>query len=100
MVAPAAGETRRDGIIADTQKIAQNLALHARFSWPDEPQNVREAQYRELINQCLTLDPLTRPSSMVEVLHRFEDIDQRNDAEEHRDLLLNQRRRADRRSWM
>lgn len=100
MVAPAAGETRRDGIIADTQKIAQNLALHARFSWPDEPQNVREAQYRELINQCLTLDPLTRPSSMVEVLHRFEDIDQRNDAEEHRDLLLDQRRRADRRSWM
>ena len=37
---------------------------------------------------------------MADVLRSFEEIDQRNDAEEHRDLLLDQRRRADRRAWI
>lgn len=99
-VAPAPGETRREGVIADTQKIARGLELQTHFNWPDEPQNAREAQYRELLNRCLALDPLERPATMAAVLHSFEEIDQRNDSEEHRDLLLDQRRRADKRSWM
>lgn len=99
-VAPPPGETRRDGIIADTQKIARSLELQPNYAWPDDAQNVRESQYRELLNRCLCLNPLERPATMAEVLRAFAEIDQRNDAEEHRDLLLDQRRRADKRAWL
>ena len=98
-VAPPPGETKREGIVANTHKIALSLKEHDHLSWPDNPRNTRESQYRELLDSCVSLQVLDRPASMVEVLNRFEEIDFRIDAEEHRDMLLDQRRRTDRRAW-
>jgi serine/threonine protein kinase len=97
-VAPAFGDNKREGIVADTQKIALGLAADSVLPWPTAAASAREQQYRDLLMQCLHLSAHERPASMAEVSRQFEEIDFRHDAEEHRDQLLNQCRRSSRRA--
>ena len=98
-VAPPAGETRRDGLKADLAKIARNLENHPGFSWPDEARNPLEGGYREWIDRCLGLDAASRPATMAAVAAGFEAVEKEVAAEKERELLMDQRRRADRRVW-
>lgn len=97
-VAPAFGDSKRESIVADTQRIALGLATDPLLPWPTTAASAREQEYRELLLQCLHLSAHERPASMAEVSRQFEEIDFRHDAEEHRDQLLNQCRRSSRRA--
>lgn len=99
-VAPPFGECKRYGIVADTQRIALGLEKETPLPWPTEASNSREKEYRDLLMQCLHLTAHERPASMTEVARRFEEIDARFNAEEHRDRLLDQCRRSNRRGTM
>lgn len=98
-VAPAPGEAKRDGIAADQAKIARNLELQPDVTWPDAAANPLEKGYREVIARCLELDPLARPAGMAEVAVLFDTADQRVASEVQRDMLLDQRRRAEHKAW-
>lgn len=98
-VAPAPGETRRDGIHADLPKIAMNLAANPDFAWPDEPQNELEAGFRAWLGRCLALDPLARPATMQEVAAGFDAVVAQVMAGQEREHLQDQRRRAEHRAW-
>lgn len=98
LVAPAPGEIRKEGIHADVQKIARNLESQGDVVWPDEAANPVEAGYREWIVKCLALDPSKRPATMAEVARGLELVEERVAAEVQRSQLLDQRRRAERRS--
>ncbi len=97
-VAPPCGETRREGLKADLGKIAGNLENQADFSWPDEPRNPLEAGYRQWIDRCLALDPLSRPLAMTEVAEGFDAADRALSEEKEREEILKSRNRAERRS--
>lgn len=98
-VAPPQGETRREGIHADLPKIAKNIESHPEIVWPEPTNDRREEGLRAWIAACLRLDPSQRPFSMVEVIKGFEAVDLRVRNEEERDLLMDQRRRANHRAW-
>jgi len=98
-VAPAPGETRRDGIHADLPKIARNLEANGAVTWPDAPKDAVTAGLREWIEACLRLDPQQRPATMAEVVSGFAAMDLRVENEEERESLLDQRRRANNRAW-
>jgi eukaryotic-like serine/threonine-protein kinase len=93
-VAPAFSDARRESIVADTQRIAASLEAEDIAPWPEAANDLREQDYRDLLLQCLQLSPHHRPASMVEVSRTFEEIDFRHDAAEHRESLLNARRRS------
>jgi eukaryotic-like serine/threonine-protein kinase len=93
-VAPECGETRREDIHADSEKIAKGLRQDDEFNWGGEPRNELEAGYREWIAQCIQLDPLQRPASMIEVMAGFRNVDAEVSAIAERDSLMDQRRRA------
>ncbi len=95
-VAPEVGETRKDGIHADSALIAKNLQLHPDVTWPWEPGNDLETGYRGWIDRCLKLDPMERPVSMMEVMAGFERVETAVEGEEAREKLMDQRRRAER----
>lgn len=99
LVAPPNGETHRDGLKADLRKVARNLESQADFSWPDEARNPLETGYREWIGRCLSLEPGARPGSMIEVMSGFEKVDADHAGEKERAELMDQRRRAERRTW-
>ena len=98
-VAPLPGETRREGIVADLGKIAGSLEKHAAVEWVDAPANELERAFREILDRCLVLEPGQRPATMSAVVAAMEAAEVRIEAEEVREALLNQRRRADRRTW-
>lgn len=98
LVAPAPGEIRKEGIHADVMKIARNLESQGEVVWPDEAANPVEAGYREWILRCLALDPALRPATMAEVARGLALVEERIAAEAQRATLLDQRRRAERRS--
>ena len=95
-VAPETGETRKEGIHADSALIAKNLLLQPDVTWPTEPSNDLEEGYREWIDRCLKLDPMERPVSMSEVMAGFERVETAVEGEEAREKLMDQRRRAER----
>jgi len=95
-VAPAAGETKREGIHADAAKIAKNLMNCPDVTWPSEARNDLERGYREWIDKCLELVGESRPLSMVEVMAGFDKVESRVEGEEAREKLMDQRRRAER----
>ena len=97
-VAPPAGETRREGITADLQRVAANLEAKPEFSWPDEAQGELERGLRAWIDRCLALDPEQRPRDMVEVADGFAALERELAATREREHLLDSRRRAERRS--
>ncbi len=98
-VAPTAGTSRKEGIKADLSKIAHNLEAQPFHAWPDAPGNELEVGFREWIDRCLPLDPARRPASMVDVAAGFADLEQKFSADAEREVLLDQRRNAERRSW-
>ncbi len=98
-VAPPAGETQRDGLKADLTKIARNLESQTEAPWPDEARNPLEAGFRQCLDRCLALAPLKRPPTMMEVAAAFEAVEKDLSAEKERELLMDQRRKAERRGW-
>ena len=97
-VAPAEGDTRREGVHADLPKIARNLEANSAIEWPDGPEDRLTESWRAIIDQCLSLDPAHRPSTMNEVLTAFEGAEERIENEIEREALLDQRRRASHRA--
>jgi serine/threonine protein kinase len=99
-VAPSEGETRRDGIHADLEKIARNLELQPLVTWPKPPPDKEEESRRKLIVECLHLDPALRPSSMLDVLAGLEEAERSVAPEIEQTSPLNQFSHAERkRSW-
>lgn len=98
-VAPPPAEDCKQGINADLAKIARNLEAQPEVVWPDTAQTPMEAEFRRWIDRCLPLDPLERPLTMIEVVAGFDALENRANADVERDALLDQRRRADRRTW-
>ncbi|MEO8616669.1 MAG: hypothetical protein ABI600_16110 [Luteolibacter sp.] len=98
-VAPAAGETRKEGIQADLAKVARNLESKPDVTWPDDARNPLEAGLREWIERCLHLDPTQRPATMMAVQAGFESVEKKMAFDAEREVLLDQRRRAERRAW-
>jgi hypothetical protein len=96
-VAPAAGETRREGMKADLGKIARNLEAQPEGGWPDDARNPLETGFREWIDRCLKLKPGDRPSSMMEVAAGFDAVEKEVAAEKEREVLIGRRRREERR---
>jgi eukaryotic-like serine/threonine-protein kinase len=74
-VAPPQGETRREGLRADLNRIAQNLEAVPAIVWQDEGRGTLETQLREWITRCLELDPAKRPRDMVEVANGFAGVE-------------------------
>lgn len=99
VVAPAPGESRKEGIHADLPKIAKKLDSQPDIVWPDDAANAVEAGYRQWITRCLSLDPAARPATMAEVVSGMTEVEERINAEAQRDNLLDQRRRSDHRAW-
>lgn len=95
-VAPPPGETHRDGLQADFLKVAASLEGQRAIEWPAEAADERERGWREVIDTCLALDPLARPTNALEVKQRLAMVDQRLEEEARRDAVLDQRRRAQR----
>jgi serine/threonine protein kinase len=90
-VSPAPGTQQRFGIEADHAGIAAGLEENGDFVWPIEPEDDREARRREMINYCLSLDPMGRPGGMREVARYFESIEADLAAEEeNRRLVANE----------
>ena len=98
-VAPAPGETRKEGVQADLGKIARNLEARPAVIWPEAARNPLEVAFRDWIDRCLPLDPLERPATMMEVAAGFEMLEIKAAAEAERECLMDQRRRAERRAW-
>lgn len=58
----------------DRQSFADALSTAGRMDWPSDPASAVEAAEREIINDCLSIDPADRPVDMREVLERFRDV--------------------------
>ncbi|MFT3992533.1 MAG: serine/threonine-protein kinase [Luteolibacter sp.] len=97
-VAPAAHETRKEGIHAELPKIAKNLLKQPEIEWPDERANALEAAFRGLIMRCLSLEPVKRPATMSEVVAELNSTEQRLATAEEKRRLLEQRQLAERRA--
>jgi hypothetical protein len=98
-VAPESGKTRREGIAANLKQIAKVLESQPQVEWPDLAANPLEQSYREILDRCLSLDPAARPANAGAVLHLFEAAEQLAAAEQQRDAVLDQHRRARRNAW-
>ena len=98
-VAPTPGESRKEGIQADLVKIARNLEAQVSYTWPDDAKNDLESGFREWIDRCLPLESVKRPASMVEVAAGFDALEAKATIDAEREALLDQRRRAERRTW-
>ncbi len=96
-VAPEAGETRKEGIHADAEKMAKGLQKVEDVSWGSEPGNGLEGKYREWIVRCLHLDPAQRPATMLEVMAGFSRAELEAAGDLEREKLLDQRRHAEQR---
>jgi tetratricopeptide (TPR) repeat protein len=96
-VAPEPGETRKDGIHADAEKMAKGLLKSEDVSWATEPGNALEGKYREWILRCLNLDPARRPATMLEVMAGFAMAELEAAGDLEREKLLDQRRHAEQR---
>lgn len=82
---------------ADYEGIANGLESEPGFMWPSESSNDVEARRREIINYCLSLDPMGRPGDLREVSRRFEAIDEEVLNLENQLQLEKRRARAERR---
>lgn len=93
-VAPGSGQTRKEGVHADSEKIAMNLAQEEEADWGGEPRNDLEAGYRQWIDRCVQLPQMDRPVSMIAVMTGFAGVDAVVEAQEEREKLMDQRRQA------
>ena len=97
-VAPPFGSFELEKIVADTARIAAGLRAQAAISWKTPASDDREQDCRHLLAACLELDPYQRPANMLEVVRRFEEIDQQHDQKIHNLKLNQERRKAQQRS--
>lgn len=95
-VAPAVGETRREGIHADLPKIARNLLAQPEYEWPTPPRDKHDRLLREWIDRCLHLEPSRRPMSMMEVMDGLAAHEARLTLEEEQESTSAQLVKADR----
>lgn len=93
-VAPDSGESRKEGIHADSGKIARNLERAEEPEWGGEPRSDLEAGYRQWIDRCVLLQPVDRPVSMIAVMTGFSGVETAVGAQVERDKLMDQRRHA------
>lgn len=93
-VAPECGETRMEGIHADSEMIASGLRQDDELAWGNEPRNELEAGYRQWIDLCIRLEPADRPGSMIAVMSGFGQVEKDVEAHQERERLTDQRRRA------
>ncbi len=98
-VAPPQGETRREGLRADLNKIAANLEAHAEINWPDAECSQLESDMRGWIGRCLVLDPAKRPHDMIEVAAGLDLVEEKSAADQERRDLMNRERHSARRGW-
>jgi serine/threonine protein kinase len=97
-VAPPFGSFELEKIVADTARIAAGLSAQPNISWKNPAPDDREQEYRNLLTACLDLDPFQRPANMLEVLRRFEKIDQDHDHKAHAEKLILAKRKVQQRS--
>ncbi len=95
-VSPAPGTQQRFGIEADYQGIVEGLEGSGDLQWPTEAQDEREARRREVVIDCLSLDPLGRPSNMREVSRHFENLEIDLSVREENERLLTSEKKAQR----
>lgn len=98
-VAPPPGKTAKEGVSADLQKIARDLESQPVIEWSSEPTNELEARLREIIDECLAIEPLARPANGMELRRRFREAELVVEEEQKRDAVLDQRRRSQRVAW-
>ncbi len=98
-VAPPVGETHRDGLQADLQKIAKNLESQVEVAWPDVARTPLENGYRECIDSCLALDPFLRPATMTEVVRAFEAVEKEVNFSNERERFQNHQKKSERAVW-
>ncbi|MDB4538200.1 hypothetical protein N9230_06285, partial [Akkermansiaceae bacterium] len=72
---PSPGTEERFHVESDRESIAAWLETDPDVTWPNEPKDERESRRREMINFCLGLDAMGRPSDMREVARYFETIE-------------------------
>lgn len=100
VVAPPAGEARRNGVEADCERVAAKLEQTPVAGWQGAPPTPEEAEAREVIDRCLKLDPAERYADMGEVLRALESITEARlgreaqNEERERVLVLERRRNA------
>lgn len=102
-VAPKSGEECDTGIQAELARIAKGLTKEPNITWSVVTDHVLEKKYRAWVELCMKLDPLERPSSMIEVSKAFYDADTEYTEAQSRDELMNQRRLAEgskRKAWI
>jgi eukaryotic-like serine/threonine-protein kinase len=98
-VSPASGETRKEHIAADFSRVARSLENQPDFTWPEPAATDLERKYREILDQCLHLDPARRPANALVVKYQFDQIAQKMLADSHIESLLDQARRSRRMAW-
>ncbi len=96
-VAPECGKTRVEGMHADMVKIVRGLEAWDEVVWPTEASNDLERGYREWIDRCLSLERVRRPVTMMEVVAGFEAVEREVEGHQAREVLMDQRRGAERR---
>ncbi len=94
-VVPEHGESRKEGVHADAEKMAKVLMKFEDVSWGSEPGNGLEVKYREWIIRCLYLDPAKRPATMLEVMAGFSIAELEASGDLEREKLLDQRRHSE-----
>ena len=72
---PAPGTEERFHVDSDRESIAAWLETDPDVIWQSEPEDERESRRWEMINFCLGLDAMGRPSDMREVARYFESIE-------------------------
>jgi eukaryotic-like serine/threonine-protein kinase len=97
-VAPAAGETRWDGIQADFGVIAAGLEAEPGITWPSAEVSPLVARFRGWLERCLPLDPTQRLATMTEVSAGFETLEKQVTMEAERAAMVDQRQKAARRT--
>lgn len=96
-VSPEPGTTKRFHIDADYEGIAKGLQADHLAAWKEEPASDAEKRQRHIIEHCLSLNPLERPSDMMEVNRQLTVITQELKQEAERSAILESERTAHRR---
>ena len=95
---PAPGTEERFHVDSDRESIAAWLETDPDVTWPNKPKDERESRRREMVNFCLGLEALGRPSDMREVARYFETIERDFIAEaDHRRLQIDRNKAHKRR---
>ena len=94
---PSPGTEEKFHVESDRESIAIWMESEPDVTWPDDPSDDEEARRREMINFCLGLDVMGRPSDMREVARYFESIEWDLIAEEESKRLRADRNKANKR---